>query len=223
MGAAGETVGSDRFVVKGDTVVLYAACRMLDWKTTRYRKTAVVWRDRTYFVESQGPVTGAGWRYVLAPWPEDLHDTPGRVVHYDARYVQERDALRREQQALERSAVGLWAISPLLGFLPSRVKLRLNERYGFHPVTVTDRSLLLEYAILVVLLGAFVIFAMASGLAPVYGADGRRVGGPSLVGLFLAAAFLAVDRIVRYDRLLTASMQQYGLGEWLVRRLDPDP
>jgi hypothetical protein len=177
----------------------------------------VVWQERTYFVASQGAVPG-GWRYVLEPWPEDRHEAPGNVVHYDEGYVHERDALRREQEA-----VGLWMISPLLGFLPSGTKLRLNERYGFHPVVVTERSVLLEHAALLMLLGTLAIFALATGFAPGFGGDARDVGGPPFFMLFLAAVFLAVDRVVRQHRLLTGSMRQYGFAEWVVRRLGDDP
>src|SRR5262249_38763211 len=139
-----EAVGSDSLMFKDDRLLVHASCEMPDWKATRYRKTAVVFREQTYFVASRMSLPGGGWRYVLEPWPEDHHDVPGNTVHYDEAYVLERDALHREQRHVEAKAMGLVLLTWLLGFLPSETKLRLNERYAIHPLTVTEKSLFLE-------------------------------------------------------------------------------
>ncbi len=178
---------------------------MPDWKATRYRKTAVVFEERTYFVASRTALSGGVWRYVLAPWPDDLHDAPGRTIHYGEPYVLERDQTRREQGRLERKAVGLYFLTWLLGFLPSGVKLRLNERYGIHPLVVTGKSLFLEYLAFINLVVLLVI--------------GGFTGALPILPLLGAAAVVAIDRTVRTARLEKGGMRQYGFGEWIFRRI----
>src|SRR5688572_9394437 len=129
MSDAGYRIGSDTVSLRGTTVVIDAACEMPEWKAAAYRRTAIVIGQHTYFVATTERLPQGAWRYVLAPWPENHHDMPGNVVKYDPAYVKARDQARREQDKIEKKAVGLWAVSPFLGFPPSGTKLRLNERY----------------------------------------------------------------------------------------------
>jgi hypothetical protein len=209
MSDARYTIGSDTVSLQGMTVVIEAACEMPEWRATRYRRTAVRIGAHTYFVSSKDRRPGGACRYVLEPWPEDHHDMPGNVVQYDPVYVKERDLRRREQARREKEAFGLWVVRLLLGFLPSGVKHRLNERYGFHPLTVTEQSLFIQRFVLIGLMGLFMIH-MFTG---VLGAKGLPLlGGIALIG---------VDLVVRTGQALTASLDQYGFGEWIVRRYKP--
>src|SRR6185503_10061668 len=98
-------VGTDKVLVKEDgTVVVHASSPMADWRATRYRKTAVVFEDRTYLVASRTALPGGWFRYVLEPWPEDLHDSPARTVVYGEAYVLEREEKRRGQRRHELRA-----------------------------------------------------------------------------------------------------------------------
>ncbi len=219
-----ETVGADRVVYKAGAVVIHAAREMADWRVSRYRKTAVVLGGQTYFVASRMPLPDGAWRYALTPWPEDDHDQPGNVVHYDETYVLEREAVAHAQRRVDRTAVGLFAASLLLGFLFSPTKLRLNERYAIHPAVVTRRSLLLEYLALICVLSLLVIGGAAAGLAPAFGVAPRDVlaGGLEPLRLAVVAAVLAADAVVRKARLDAGGMRQYGFGEWMFRRLRGD-
>jgi hypothetical protein len=190
---------------------------MPDWKATRYRKTAVVFEERTYFVASRTPLSGGVWRYVLSPWPEDLNDEPGNVVHYDEAYVGEREAGRQAQQRHEKRALGLFFVNSLLGFLFSGVKLRLNERYAIDPIAATRRSVFFEFLVLINLGALLVIGSFASVLSGAYA--GRLVEVFPLRILLFAAALVAIDAVIRKDRLERGGMRQYGFCEWLFRRL----
>jgi hypothetical protein len=209
MSDSGYKIGSDTVTLRGTTVVIDAACEMPEWKATTYRRSAIVIGQRTYFVSLKEPLPEGAWRYVLEPWPEDHKDMPGNVVHYDPAYVKERDLRRREQAQREKEAVGLWMVRPFLGFLFSGSKLRLNERYGFHPLTVTEQSLFVQKFVLIALLGLMTIH-MFTGV----------LGGLGFV-LLGALLFLVLDLVVRMGQAGTASMEQYGFGEWIVRRFKP--
>jgi hypothetical protein len=199
-----ENVGPDRVRFSGDNLVVEAACEMPDWKATRYRRTAIVFRQRTYFVASSASQASGVHRYVLEPWPEDLHDEPGRIIDYHAAYALERDERRRRQARVERESLVLFFLSPLLGFLPSGLKLALNDRYGYDPVTVTGRSLFIQ-RLLMLMLMALAPLSLFAGIpiAPV-------------AGLLL---MVLVDLVIRQGRQLRGTMRQYGFWEWAVRRI----
>lgn len=199
-----ENIGKDRVASRGEMLLVDAACEMPDWKATRYRRTAVVFRERTYFVASISTGPGGGHRYVLEPWPEDMHDSPGRTIHYDEAYVRERDEQRRRRARIENESLVLYFVSPLLGFLPSGLKLALNDRYGYHPVTVTGRSVFVERLLMLCLM-VFVPLGLLAGIPIV-----------PVAGLLL---MVLVDLPIRQNRLLRGTMRQYGFWEWAIRRL----
>jgi len=217
----GEAVGSDALLFKDGRLIVHSSCEMPEWKATRYRKTAVVFNERTYAVVSRLRLPAGGCRYVLEPWSPDDHDAPGNTVHYGEAYVLERDALRREQLRLEKKAVGLFFVTWLLGFLYSETKLRLNERYAIHPVAVTEHSLFIEYLALIGLMVLLAILGASAGLGPAFGASSQRVVGGLLqpLPLLLGIAVLGPDLVIRRSRAGTGAMTQYGFYEWAFRRL----
>jgi hypothetical protein len=203
--------GSDRIVRHEDCVWVDSAVEMPDWEFRDYRKLAVLFQGRRYFVAEKTPLPGGRYRYRLDPWPDDLTDIPGRTVEYDERYVAERDARLRRDTRNARAGEALSFVSPFLGLLPASVKLKLNDRYAYDPVTVTKQSLVLEYLVLMVLLALTVIdvFVRMRG-ATLFG--GRL--GTVLVVLIL----VAVDILVRRGRVESDAMEQPGFWEWALPR-----
>jgi hypothetical protein len=193
----------DVIVVADDRVVIKTSSAMEDWRATRYRRTAIVFRGRTYYVESVHS-RGGRWEYHLALWSEGLHDAPSRVIYYDESYVLEREARRASESRHEVRAAFLYPIAPLLGFLPSAAKLALNDRYGWHPLTVTNWSLLVEYVGLL-----WVSFLLIF-----------RQGWPDFIAgvLWVLAGTLLVDLVARHSTALGGGMRQYGFLEWLFKR-----
>ena len=211
-----ERVGPDRVVPKGDDLIVFSGREMDDWRPATHRKTIVVYRDRRYFVTSRHVVGRQTWRYVLSPWKENPQEVPGRVIQYDPKYALVHEAMVRADK-LDRVVFALlWVISPLLGLLPSRLKLLLEARYGFDPIRLTVYSLLVEYA--VVLASGFwlsvMVMAGAFGAAP---GGGFHTGGFTLGRAALAVAILIPDLVARTSRLLSGSLDQYGIYEWLFR------
>lgn len=201
-------MGSDRVLPKGDAIVVEAACEMPEWKVTRYRKAAVVFEERVYFVAARTALRRGAWRYVLEPWPEDLHDRPGATIYYDEAYVRARDEARSEQARVGRKAIGLLFVAWLLGFLFSGVKLRLNERYGIDPITATEQSVFIQRPLFLGL-SALLMFSAIAGILPV-------------LPLLATVVVVLVDLVVRSDRLLRGGLRQYGFCEWMFRRLPKD-
>ena len=154
-----ETVGRDVVRFRGSALVVDSAADMPDWEFRDYRRTAVLFRSGTYFVAEKRLLPGGSYRYVLEPWVDGV-DVPGRTFTYDDAYARARDADARDGARRDRAAAALFFVSPLLGLLPARAKLALNDRYAFDPATVTLQSIFLEriasYCLpAIILLGAF--------------------------------------------------------------------
>jgi hypothetical protein len=204
-------VGVDRVLSTDDgALVVHAAHEMPDWRITRYRKAAVVYREQVYFIEAKTPLPAGGCRYLLKPWPHDANDPAGLTIHYDQDYVRERDALRLRQAQLEGEAGVLLLLTPLLGFLPSTVKLRLNDRYGIHPLEITTYSVFIE-AMVGLCAAVIIVIDLFTGI---YGAH-AFVG--LMRGVVAVLCVAAVDGSVRYHVVLGGGMRQYGFGEWIFR------
>src|SRR5688500_12356791 len=117
-----EAVGSDRVRLRDASVVVDSRADMPDWEFRDYRRTAILFRDRQYFVGEKRLLPGGSYRYVLQPW-EDPGELPGRTIVYDAEYAIARDAAARTTARRDGVSAALLFVSPLLGFLPARTKL----------------------------------------------------------------------------------------------------
>lgn len=182
---------------------------MEGWEVSRYRHRYVRFRGACYALESVEPEPSGGVRYCLfAADPEQTLAVPGQIVDYDAEYVAERDRQQRTQRIDATTRLALWPVLPLLGFLPSGLKLRLHERYGILPETVTAISIWLQAAFLLTFaisaLFQFLVHFIPTGL---------------FIGMLVLAPLLYIDLAVRRARLVVPSQRQYGLFEWLVHRL----
>jgi hypothetical protein len=199
-----EAVGRDRIRYHGRAVVVESAVDMGDWEFRAYRRTAVLFRDLRYFVSEKRLLPDGSYRYILEPWEPDLTDLPGTVIGYDETYVAARDLARREEARRDRESAALFFVSPLLGFLPSRLKLALNDRYAFDPRDVTGQSLFLERVLLYLLIALLAIGGFT------------RVLGGALLWVAGAAVGVAIDLVVRTGRLEVGEMEQPGFWEWIV-------
>jgi hypothetical protein len=205
-------VGPDRVSYRGDAVAVVSAVEMPGWEYRDHRKIAVVFRGARYYVAEKALRPDGRYRYLLTPWPDDLTDLPGATVHYDERYVEERDARLRREAREDRTAEALSFVSPFLGLLPASLKLKLNDRYAYDPVTVTKQSLVLEYLLLMVLMALTTIHVFAAGL-----------GGASLLGEYLGLVVvvliaLPLDILMRRGPVEAGGMEQPGFFEWAIPR-----
>ena len=171
-----EAVGADRVWTRGITVVVESAADMQEWELRQYRRTAIVVGGERYAVVEKRLLDGGGYRYVLEPWPEGV-DVPGRTVVYDADYANARDAAARLATRRDRVGKALFFVGPLLGLLPARVKLALDDRYGFDPRTVTRQCLFLQRFFFYSLLALIVVGGWARALGGWDGWLRTRRGG----------------------------------------------
>ena len=196
-----ERVGTDRGVSKGDGLVVFSG-REIDVASRHPPEDHRGVSDRRYFVPA-AQVGRQTWRYSLSPWKENPLEVPGRVIHYDPKYALVYDAMVRADR-LDRGVFALlWLASPLLGFLPSRLKLLLEARFGFDPIRLTLFSLLAEYGI--VLAGGFwlSVMIMARRLRRRVGRRVRHSAASRLGRAALAVAVLVPDLVARTARLLS--------------------
>jgi hypothetical protein len=198
------TIGPDRVRFRGPDVFVESTADMPDWEFRTYRRTAVLFEGRRYFVSQKVLLDDGSYRYVLQPWTDDLTDLPGLTLVYDDDYVTQREDERREARQRDQTAAALFWVGPLLGFLPSRWKQRLNDRYAFNPVTVTLQSLLLERVALYAL-GALLTVGAFTGI----------LGGTLPMGILLALV-VVVDLVLRTGPAELGDMDQPGFGEWLL-------
>lgn len=214
-------VHCDRVWVDGEDRIVVAARALPDWQATSFRRTAVVFRDVTYYVADvlskdpgrPAPKNDRGFRYRLSPWPDSLMDRPSRTIVYDSAEVQRREREHRSTIMGVFASVSLISlcvpIYPLLGLLPSFIKAALQKRFQISSLTTTRWSLRVEYWIAL----AAAVTAFASLIAPV-----PIHPGPIWLAPITSLACL-VDFFARWDRVNEREHLQYGFLEWLVHRL----
>jgi hypothetical protein len=194
-------IGRDLVRLYESGIVVESAADMPDWEFRDYRRTAVLFSDRRYFVAQKRLLPGGSYRYVLEPWG-DLADLPGRTITYDAAYAAARDADARDGRRRDRVSAALFFVSPLLGLLPARAKLALNDRYSFDPATVTRQSIFLERIALYCLSALIVLGNVA------------RLPESWLAGLMVLGAAVLVDMIMRMSPADGGEQEQPGFWEW---------
>jgi hypothetical protein len=199
----GEALGPDRLTSRGSAFVVDSPADMPDWEFRQYRRTAIVVRGARYHVTEKRLLGSGRYRYLLERWPDGA-DVPGRTIVYDAAYVADRDAGARTAARRDRVGKALFFVGPLLGLLPARVKLALDDRYGFDPQAVTRQCLFVQRIFFYALLALVVVGGWA-----------RALGGWDGWLLALAAAVF-VDLIMRLGPAENGEAVQPGFWEWIV-------
>jgi hypothetical protein len=195
-------IGADTVRFDGAILIVDSAVDMPDWDFRTYRRCLVTFGELRYSVAEKQALSEGGYRYVLEPWRAEWTDLPGPSIVYGEDYVARRDAGLRNERRQDRAAAVLFWIAPLLGFLPSRFKSTLNDRYAFHPVTLTLQSLFLE-RILLYGVGALIVIGGVTGILGIW-----------LVAAMLGGAAVGLDLILRTGPAELGSMEQPGFWEW---------
>lgn len=197
------SVGSDYVTREGDYLVIYSSADMPDWYAREYRKQAIFFEGLRFYVAEKTIIGGGEFRYALAPWPEDLQDMPSRVIQYDENYVRARDRALRQMRKDQYWESILFLIKPLIGFLPSSYKLKLQGKYGIDPEQATAYSLWIEYMVLFVHGALLVIGSFTTIFSMFY---------------LLGVIFLILpDVLARYSNSLKDEKPHYGFYEWLFK------
>lgn len=199
------TIGTDKVRLVDGKLVIQSHCDMIDWRATKYRKTLVIFNERTYFLARKSKLEDGSFQYRLEQLLEDYHDLPARTIVYDEEYVRERDALHKEVRKRRKIWMVLVFMQPLLGFLPFSMKDWLQDRYNLDPVSMTSYSLFLEYLFVALASSLYVIHLFTLAL-------GRWFGyAPAVIILVL------IDIIIRYHDVLAETNRPFGFYEWIFR------
>jgi hypothetical protein len=208
-------IGRDRLYRAGERLILVSRVDMRLLHPRKYRRTTVTVDDRPYFVARREGGDGRDYRYVLEPWPTTVTDLPGAIVTYDAEFVTMRDSEMRSQSRLVLAHRFLLPLMPVAGFMPSRLKLLLEDKLGIPARRSTFLSILLELAV-------FFALGVLSWVVTYASLQAGALGGmPELVGpakLYTAVSLLLVDTWFRYGSYVRGDRIPYGVGEWLLGR-----
>lgn len=207
------SVGADLVWEREDgSLAVYSSRRMDGWRAGKYRQTVVVFRGRSFKLAEVRLLGPQRVRYLLTPWAPGGSDLPGLVVHYGEEYVSGREETARYDRRAGLEGFFLFFLTPVLGFLGSRMKIALETRYGFDPLRLTSWSLVVQIFLLIVglLFSLGPVFALAQGKLGIE----LPAWGETAYNLFLL--FLLLDLVIRMGKRVEGERFQYGLGEWLL-------
>jgi hypothetical protein len=195
-------VGVDRAEFDEERLtILSPAGQMSGWEVRRHRASPIRFDGRTWRMQRLSMDATGLLRYELLRWEPADHELPGPEIDYTEAYVACRDRTPMVNQRRSRATLLLGFVQPLLGYLPARLKDRLETQYGIDPVASTFASIFIEA---LVGLGAL-------ALMTIYTFSGK--GSPVTFLAISGAVF--VDAAVRYSRLLNEERPAPGFYEWL--------
>jgi hypothetical protein len=203
-------VGDDRIERKGKQLVVCSKVDMDEWQIQQNRKTAIYIRDEAWCLVGKQYTAAKEVRYLLDPWPEPLKEIPGRRIRYDEEYVKARNETGKKRKAEVVASPVFYHLRALIGFLPSRVKSKIEANFGVPARNATFISIIVEMLLFFVS-GAFLqIFT--------YGAM-RLPGLVVFIPVFVVPVpVLFVDLVMRYNSYLREDASPLGAFEWVIRR-----
>jgi hypothetical protein len=210
-----QNLGPDRVQHHGEQLIVQTGREMDDWVVRNYRKTTILFEGRRYYIARKEVLSPGRISYFLEQWPERSNEMPGKTIFYDLEYVQERDRtfLLEQRHAWQRYL--LLPFLPLIGFLFSPTKQRIEDSYGISARTTTLFSI---WAELVGFLSLGVL-AYAFAFANLYflGWSLSFFDVYFLATYVIGSILLLVDVAMRYSSMLKEDLSPLGLFEWVFR------
>jgi hypothetical protein len=202
-------VGDDRIMQRGEQLIVCSKVNMDEWQIQQNRKTVIFINDEAWCLVGKQYTAAKEVHYLLDPWPEHLYQIPGRRIRYDDEYVRARSEAEKRRKIEGRFGPILYHLRAITGFLPSRVKSNIEERFGVPARNSTFLSIIVELCLFFVF-GAFLqIFAFGSMRQP-----GLVLHVPLLIVLVVTTF---VDLVMRYDSYLREDASPLGVFEWVVK------
>src|ERR1051325_3193822 len=209
-------VGKDFLTITEQFVIIDAAREISDWQVREFQRLPIFLGDFKFFLRQKGDAQPPfARRYLLERWPDDAQfDAAASSFTYDEQFVAARDAEYARNLRYERIGRALICFYPLLGFLWSGIKRKL-EPAGFIPRSITGISIfscvclmLLQGTFLRMRLGLFtVLFGRMGGLQL-----GLLAADYALLGLML------LDTVLRFDQHIKGVAEYpWGFCEWITR------
>lgn len=197
-------LGSDLIKTKENRMIIISSVDMEDWIASEFRKTEIIFQGRPYYLISKEKTKDNRYCYKLALWTEDIADFPGRKINYDLDYVKDRDETIRVNRYSSISKLIIIPLMPFMGLLWSGLKIKLHDKLGIHPVSITFYSIYLEFLIglnIIIFVFLMQFMIVIEDVLPIFAV------------LFLLDAGMRLGRAFRGDFL------QYGFFEWLFIRI----
>ena len=200
-------IGSDTLLRKGDQLIVCSRADMDEWQIRQTRKTIIQINGEDWCLVGKQYTAAKEVRYFLDPWPDLIKEIPGRRIRYDEEYVRARNEAMNKRRLESRIGPILHYLKPLIGFLPSCVKLRIESDFGIPARNATFMSIIVEL-LLFFMLGAFVqIFTYGAMQAPAL-----VVFIPTFI---VPVPILFADLVMRYSSYLREDASPLGLLEWV--------
>jgi hypothetical protein len=117
---------------------------MDEWQIQQNRKTAIYIDDEVWCLVGKQHTAEKEVLYLLDPWPELLKEIPGRRIRYDEGYVKARNEAEKRRRIEAGAGSVLYHLRALIGFLPSRVKSRIEANFGVPSRNATFISIIIE-------------------------------------------------------------------------------
>jgi len=136
--------GRDRIFRHGQRLIVIAAVDMPEWEVRKNRKTVILVGTTIWWVAGKERSGRGSVRCTLEPWDEHLNQIAGRTIRYDAEYVRQRDEDLKLWRICKRRSDALVLVKPLIGFLPSGIKVRIEELYDISARSTTFASLFVQ-------------------------------------------------------------------------------
>lgn len=202
-------VGSDTLLRKGDRLIVCSRTDMDEWQLQQTRKTVIQIAGEDWTLAGKQFTPAKEIHYLLEPWPKFTGEIPGRWIAYDESYVRARDEAARNTKIEILIGPVLYHGRAVTGFLPSKIKARIEKRFGISARSSTLISLVVEL-LAFFLIGAFLqVFAYASMHVPMLVFD--------IPAYIVLVPILLLDLIIRYGSYLRDDPSPLGVLEWIVR------
>lgn len=202
-------IGDDRIMRRGAQLTIRSRVDMHEWQIQENRKTVIFINDEAWCLVGKQYTAAKEVHYILDPWPEHLYQIAGRRIRYDDEYVRARNEAEKKRKIEAVFGPVLFHLRGLIGFLPSRLKHCIEEKFGVPARNATFISIIVELFLFFVLGACLQIFTYGSMRLPEL-----VVYVPMLI-LLVITTF--VDLVLRYDSYIREDASPWGVFEWVFK------
>jgi len=212
-------VGRDVILRKGEQLVVCSKMDMDEWEVGDMRKTAIYINDEYWFIIGKQFSSTGEVRYLLDPWHDAMREIPRRVIRYDENYVSARDEVEKARRLESSIYPILHILRGLIGFLPSGVKGKIEDKFGVSARGATIISIFIElllfFVLCVWLIYAFGVFYASQQGRFIYAAAVIEALYKYIPAFLLPPLILLIDIAMRYGSYLREEVNPLGAFEWV--------
>jgi hypothetical protein len=196
---------------RGDQIIVCSQVDMDEWQIRENRKTAIFIDDEVWCLVEKQFTDDKEVRYILDPWPDYARHIPGRRIRYDEEYVRACRELDEKRKFENRYGPVLSLFKWIIGFLPSRMKASIEEKFGVPARNATFISIIVELYLFFAVGALLLIFTVVN-----FHFQASVFSIPSLIRLVI---ILSLDLVMRYDSYIRGDASPPGFWEWFFRFL----